>query len=202
MLIECSEFNDIIERQIRSNDITNRRKGHIPRPYIFFICFPEYPGHDRAIRGIYSGGYFFISVAEGANGLTALNLVLPVYSIIFAIGNMIAVGSATRFRIYKAQGNGEADHYFTNAVIFCLIFSIPFLLIGLFFSQGIVTLLGVDAEILPLAAPYTRIFMLFLRRSLCGTTSQLHLSEMITRQRSQWLQHLSAVFLISSWTMF
>ncbi len=104
---------------------------------------------------------FFISVAEGANGLTALNLVLPVYSIIFAIGNMIAVGSATRFRIYKAQGNGEADHYFTNAVIFCLIFSIPFLLIGLFFSQGIVTLLGADAEILPLAAPYTRIFMLF-----------------------------------------
>lgn len=104
---------------------------------------------------------FFISVAEGANGLTALNLVLPVYSIIFAIGNMIAVGSATRFRIYKAQENGEADHYFTNAVIFCLIFSIPFLLIGLFFSQGIVTLLGADAEILPLAAPYTRIFMLF-----------------------------------------
>ena len=104
---------------------------------------------------------FFISVAEGANGLTALNLVLPVYSIIFAIGNMIAVGSATRFRIFKAQGNDEADHYFTNSVFFCLLFSIPFILIGIFFSQGLVALLGADADIIPLAAPYTRIFMIF-----------------------------------------
>lgn len=104
---------------------------------------------------------FFISVAEGANGLTALNLVLPVYSIIFAIGNMIAVGSATRFRIFKAQGNDEADHYFTNAILFCLLFSIPFLLVGLFFSKGLVMLLGADAVITSLAAPYSRIFMLF-----------------------------------------
>ena len=35
---------------------------------------------------------FFISMAEGADGITALNLVLPVYSLIFAVGAMIGVG--------------------------------------------------------------------------------------------------------------
>ena len=32
---------------------------------------------------------YFISVAVGADGITALNLVLPIYNIIFAIGAMM-----------------------------------------------------------------------------------------------------------------
>ena len=36
---------------------------------------------------------YFISVAVGADGITALNLVLPIYNIIFAIGAMMGVGS-------------------------------------------------------------------------------------------------------------
>ena len=39
---------------------------------------------------------FFISVAQGANGITALNLVLPLYGLIYALGAMLGVGSATR----------------------------------------------------------------------------------------------------------
>ena len=39
---------------------------------------------------------YFISKAVGADGITALNLVLPVYNLIFAIGAMIGVGSAIR----------------------------------------------------------------------------------------------------------
>ena len=34
---------------------------------------------------------YFISVAVGADGITALNLVLPIYNIIFAIGAMMAL---------------------------------------------------------------------------------------------------------------
>ena len=40
---------------------------------------------------------YFISVAKGADGLTALNLVMPLYSIIFSVGEMIGVGSAIRY---------------------------------------------------------------------------------------------------------
>jgi len=35
---------------------------------------------------------YFISVAEGSNGIAALNISLPVYGILYGIGNMIGVG--------------------------------------------------------------------------------------------------------------
>ena len=75
---------------------------------------------------------FFISLAQGADGITALNLILPLYSLIFAIGSMIGVGSATRFKIYRARGDQEADYYFSNAIIFAVIFGLIFSLAGLF----------------------------------------------------------------------
>ena len=54
---------------------------------------------------------FFISLYGGANGIAFLNLVLPVYGLIFAIGAMIGVGSATRFTIKRAAG-ADSDFYF------------------------------------------------------------------------------------------
>ena len=36
---------------------------------------------------------YFISKAVGANGITALNMALPVYGVIFALGQMVGVGS-------------------------------------------------------------------------------------------------------------
>ena len=56
---------------------------------------------------------FFISVYAGADGLAVLNLILPVYGLIYAIGSMIGIGSATRYGINKAKGE-KADHYFTR----------------------------------------------------------------------------------------
>ena len=51
---------------------------------------------------------FFISIAAGANGITALNLVLPIYGLIFALGSMIGVGSATRYSLHRSVGNPDA----------------------------------------------------------------------------------------------
>ena len=51
---------------------------------------------------------YFISKAVGADGITALNLVLPVYNLIFAIGAMIGVGSAIRFVIERNKESPEA----------------------------------------------------------------------------------------------
>ena len=44
---------------------------------------------------------FFISVHSGADGLAVLNLILPVYGVVYAIGAMIGIGSATRFGINR-----------------------------------------------------------------------------------------------------
>lgn len=56
---------------------------------------------------------YFISVAVGTDGITALNLVLPVYNMIFAIGAMMGVGSAIRLVIERNQEHPNADGYFS-----------------------------------------------------------------------------------------
>ena len=104
---------------------------------------------------------FYISKAAGSNGITVLNLCLPLYNLIYAIGSMIGVGSATRFTILKAQRDSGCDRFFSNAVFCCLIISIPFILIGAFSPDGILRIMGGDADIASLGVPYARIFLMF-----------------------------------------
>lgn len=104
---------------------------------------------------------FFISLAEGADGITALNLVLPVYSLIFAIGAMMGVGSAIRFRILRAKNDQSADTYFSNAILWAFLFGLFFALAGLLIPDRIVALLGGDDRIVAVGTGYTRIFMSF-----------------------------------------
>lgn len=103
---------------------------------------------------------FFISKCVGANGITALNLVLPVYNLIYAIGQMIGVGSAIRFAIEKNNGRPQKSYFF-NAMFFTALLGIIFMLVGFFAPEKVVSFLGGDAEIIKVGAPYTRIFMLF-----------------------------------------
>ncbi|SHJ56763.1 MATE family efflux transporter [Hespellia stercorisuis] len=104
---------------------------------------------------------FFISLAEGAMGITALNLVLPIYSLIFAVGAMIGVGSAIRFKILRARDDAHADRYFSNAVLCALALGMVFVVLGGLFPGQIVALMGGDAQIVAVGTSYTRIFMLF-----------------------------------------
>ena len=104
---------------------------------------------------------FFISLAEGADGITALNLVLPLYSLIFAIGSMIAVGSATRFAISRARGDSDSDSYLFNALFFALVLGLLFTAAGILIPDRLIALLGGDPEIVRIGTPYTRLFLLF-----------------------------------------
>ena len=72
---------------------------------------------------------YFISVYSGADGLAVLNLILPVYGLIYAIGAMIGIGSATRYAIDRAQGK-NASFYFLSAVTWDILISIPLVLAG------------------------------------------------------------------------
>ena len=49
---------------------------------------------------------YFIAQAAGTDGVTLLNLCLPMYNLIFAFGSMIGLGAATRYAILQAQGEG------------------------------------------------------------------------------------------------
>ena len=71
---------------------------------------------------------FFISVYSGADGLAILNLILPVYGLIYAIGAMIGIGSATRYAISRAKGK-NTEHYFVQSVTWSILAAVPFMLI-------------------------------------------------------------------------
>lgn len=104
---------------------------------------------------------YFISRAVGPDGIAALNLVLPLYNLIFAIGAMIGVGSAIRFVVERNKKNPDAAGYFFHALAGAGIISILFIMVGIFLPDKLVALLGGDATIVATGTSYTRIFMLF-----------------------------------------
>ena len=129
---------------------------------------------------------YFISQAAGTDGVTLLNLCLPIYNFIFAIGSMIGLGAATRYAILRAQGEERAaQRYFSNAVFCAGLLAVPFVLVGIFCPGTLLRLMGGDAGIVALGIPYARIFLLFTP-FLCATTSCRPLSATTVRPRWPW----------------
>ena len=104
---------------------------------------------------------FFISKAAGADGITVLNLSLPIYNLIFAIGAMIGVGSATRFNILRAQKDKQYEYYFSNAICFVWMIGIFFIFAGIFIPDKILAVMGADETIVELGVGYVQTFLLF-----------------------------------------
>ena len=111
---------------------------------------------------------YFISQAAGTDGVTLLNLCLPVYNFIFAIGAMVGLGAATRYAILRAQGDERCQRYFSNAIFCACALSVPFLLAGIFAPGSLLRLMGGDAEIVALGIPYARIFLMFTPFFMCN----------------------------------
>ena len=111
---------------------------------------------------------FFISKTVGEDGITALNLVLPLYNLIFAIGAMIGVGSAIRYVVERGRNEKAAGGYFFHAIAWALIISSVFVLAGAFIPDKIIALLGGDETIVNTGKNYTRIFMMFAPFFMCN----------------------------------
>lgn len=105
---------------------------------------------------------FFVSKGLGTNGLTALNLAIPIYSFIHGSGLMIGMGGGTKYSIQKSQGKDKvANSIFSHVVAIAAVFAAVFVLIGLFFSGNIVTLLGADETVYQMTKTYLQVILLF-----------------------------------------
>ena len=111
---------------------------------------------------------YFIAQAAGTDGVTLLNLCLPIYNLIFAFGSMIGLGAATRYAILRAQGDARAQRYFSNAIFSVCILAVPFMLVGIFCPDGLLRLMGGDADIVALGMNYARIFLMFTPFFMCN----------------------------------
>lgn len=112
---------------------------------------------------------FFIARGIGADGLTALNLALPVYSVINGAGLMISMGGATRYSISRGNGDKQAFRdIFSHALYFTIILSILIVILGITSTKSLALLLGADDTTLAMTSSYLRILMLFTPFFMCN----------------------------------
>ncbi|MBQ9673693.1 MAG: polysaccharide biosynthesis C-terminal domain-containing protein [Ruminococcus sp.] len=105
---------------------------------------------------------FFIAKGLGSKGLTALNLALPLFSLLNGIGLMLGIGGASRYTVLKNQGDAEgANSVFTHTVFFGAVFSVIFFCLGCFIPKQLAVLVGADSEMLGMTGTYISVLWMF-----------------------------------------
>ena len=105
---------------------------------------------------------YFISKGVGADGLTALNLALPVFSVMNGCGFMLGIGSGTKYGIMKGTGNEKrGDVLFTSSLCVVTVLAVIFMLIGLLAADPITVLVGANAEVYDMTRTYLQVILLF-----------------------------------------
>lgn len=105
---------------------------------------------------------YFVANGLGSSSLAALNLALPAYNFIFGMGALIGTGGATRFSICKGANDIKGQsNIFSNSMSLTLLVSIPFVILGLFFSGALAQLLGANGAVLSDTQGYLKIILIF-----------------------------------------
>ncbi|VYU12435.1 Multidrug export protein MepA [Clostridium tertium] len=105
---------------------------------------------------------FFIANGVGSIGLTALNIVLPLWSLISGIGLMIGVGGGIKYSIQRGRNNESgANKVFTHSVVIGIVVGAIITVVGVLFPYDIARILGADNEVIPLAGKYLKTLLSF-----------------------------------------
>ena len=105
---------------------------------------------------------FFVANGVGQDGLTALNLVIPVYNVLNGLGLMLGMGGATLYAISKGEReSAKSRQIFTSTLIIGFVSGIIFTIVGLLFIDPLLQLLGATGDIIPLANDYFGIILFF-----------------------------------------
>lgn len=105
---------------------------------------------------------FFISKGLGTNGLAALNLAIPIYSLVHGSGLMLGMGGATKYSIFRGKrASDHSDIIFSNTVCLAMMLMVLFVTAGLFFSNTLTHLLGAEADVAEMTRIYLKVILLF-----------------------------------------
>ena len=104
---------------------------------------------------------FFISLGVGSNGLTALNIILPLFNLLNGLGLLIGFGGGSRCIIHKSQGDDiKANKVFMTSLYLALLFSIFFIISG-FFASDILKFFSAEGKVLELGTTYLSVMFFF-----------------------------------------
>lgn len=105
---------------------------------------------------------FFVASGAGAEGLAALNLALPVYSVIHASGLLLGMGGATRYATALGRGDrGEGRSMFSLMLAAAGGIAALLAAAGLWAAEPLARLVGASGELLPMTRDYLRVDLLF-----------------------------------------
>lgn len=117
---------------------------------------------------------WFVSFYLGGNGIAALNLAIPVFSLVNGIALMLGMGGGTRYMIRMSCGEAQdACEVFTRTLRIGGMFSVILMLAGVLFAGQTAHLLGADAQTLDMTRVYLRMILLF---SPCFIANQIFLA--------------------------
>jgi len=100
----------------------------------------------------------FIGQFVSSEGLAAITLLIPFFTLVFAIALMLSIGGAVRAGNYLGQNKIEAaSAVFSKCLISIFIISQLFMGVSFLLDQQILTLLGAPEELILLVLPYFHI---------------------------------------------
>lgn len=108
------------------------------------------------------GDSVIIGKGVGADGIAALNILIPFFNLFYATGYLFGTGGAVYFSILHGTKDYENDKkYYTFSLFASLAFSIAYIILLQIFFKPIVYFIGAKDTIYPLVEDYGRLVVWF-----------------------------------------
>ncbi len=105
----------------------------------------------------------FVNLFLGSTAFAALNFCFPIIIMIFAVSDLIGVGSSVIIAIRMGQKrNKEANSIFTASLILIFIADLIIGLVTFFISRNILSLMGAEGNLLDLSTSYLQVYAITL----------------------------------------
>lgn len=132
-----------------------------PLPVFIYYAVPSVVGM-LAISSAWIVDGYFLGNYVGSRALAAVNLVMPVLSLIVGLGVMLSAGGAVRCGKYNGEGRtAAANAIFTKTLIAVTMVCLALTLAGYFFMDRIIPFLGADDELAVPVREYLSVIMAF-----------------------------------------
>lgn len=103
-----------------------------------------------------------VSAYMGPVALSAVNICMPIYSILTAVGLLIIGGASTYYSKYLGAGEKDkANKIYTLAFVVITAIGIAYSLFGVFCTDGIVRFLGANDSVFDMSKSYARVLFYF-----------------------------------------
>ncbi|MYH16154.1 MAG: multidrug transporter MatE [Gammaproteobacteria bacterium] len=113
------------------------------------------------VDGLFIGNYV------GVEALAAVNLIIPISTLLFGVGMMLSIGGSVRAGKYLGEEDKPAaSAIFSKTLMFMALYGAAAISLALIFEEALFTGLGASRELFPVMSEYYRIIMPFLLAQL------------------------------------